>query len=78
MYIYGNKDPCIFNKYYEQNYIGYIYLGFEGNENQNLIYENDIKITIEDLDNFLYPNENENKNLNENKIKEEKEEEKNN
>ena len=52
VYIYGNRDPCVFNKYYIQNSIGYIYFGIKENIEQNFIYENDIKITIEDLEDF--------------------------
>ena len=62
VYIYDNKDPCNFNKYYEQNSVGYISFGIEGNHEQNFIYEHDIKITIEDLDDFLDKYEKEKKN----------------
>ena len=57
VYIYGNKDPCIFNKYFIQNSIGYIYFGIQNNIEQDCIYENDIKITIEDLEDFYGNNE---------------------
>ena len=50
VYIYSNKDPCVYNKYYIQESIGYIEFGFEGKNNQNFIFEHDIKITIEDLE----------------------------
>ena len=52
VFINENRDPCIFNKYYISKSIGYIDFGFEGNFGQNYIYENDIKITIEDLNDF--------------------------
>ena len=58
VYIYGNKDPYNYNKYYIQNPIEYISFGIEGNYEQRFIYEHDIKITIEDLDDFIYNNEN--------------------
>ena len=50
VYIYGNRDPCVFNKYYIQESIGYIDFGIDDNYKQNFIYEHDIKITIEDLE----------------------------
>ena len=43
----------LYNKYYENEPFGYI--EFDSNEKveQDFIYENDIKIIIEDLDDFI-------------------------
>ena len=56
VYIYGNKSPCYYNKYFLKDSIGYIEF-FCGDDNdinnkQNTIYEKNIKISIEDLDDF--------------------------
>jgi hypothetical protein len=53
VFIYGNGNQCLNNKYYDNQSIGY--LEFESDENfeQDFVYENDIKITIEDLGDFI-------------------------
>ena len=53
IFIYGNSDECLYNKYYENEPFGYF--EFDSNEKveQDFIYENDIKIIIEDLDDFI-------------------------
>ena len=51
--IYGNGNQCLNNKYYDNQSIGY--LEFESGENfeQDFVHENDIKITIEELGDFI-------------------------
>ena len=53
VFIYGNGNQCLNNKYYDNQSIGY--LEFESDENfeQDFVHENDIKITIEDLGDFI-------------------------
>jgi len=53
VYIYGNGDQCLYNKYYENESIGCIEFDSDEKIEQDFIYKNDIKITIEDLEDFL-------------------------
>ena len=53
VYIYGNEDQCLNNKYYQNEPIGYIEFESDEKFEQDLIYENNIKITIEDLEDFI-------------------------
>ena len=56
VYIYGNKSPCEFNKFYVQDSVGFIEFfcgnGYKEDINQNYIFEKTIKITIEDIHDF--------------------------
>ena len=49
VYLYGNKEYNVFNKYYENNSLGYIIFYLKEKNPQNFIHEHDIRITIEDL-----------------------------
>ena len=53
IYIYGNDAQCLNNKYYDNEAIGF--MEFESDEKfeKDFIYENNIKITVEDLDDFI-------------------------
>ena len=53
VFIYGNEDQCLYNKYHENDAIGYIELDSDEKFEQDFIYENNIKITIEDLEDFV-------------------------
>jgi len=55
VYIYGNGDQCLYNKYFENETIGYVEFEFDSDEKieQDFIYKNDIKITIEDLEDLF-------------------------
>ena len=52
VYIYGNENQNLTNKYYDNEAIGYIEFESDKNYEQDFIYENNIKITIEDLEDF--------------------------
>ena len=54
IYIYGNKKDVNTSKYYRDDPLGYFEFKIINKENngQDYIYENDIKITIEDFDIF--------------------------
>ena len=47
------KYECLINKYYDGEAIGYIEFESEQKIEQDFIYENNIRITIEDLEDFL-------------------------
>ena len=55
IYIYGNKNDLLTNKYYREDAIGFFeFRMFNSDLNgQNYIYEHDIKVTVEDYDDFL-------------------------
>ena len=53
IFIYGNSDECLYNKYYEKEPIGFIEFDSEEKVEQDFIYEKDIKIVIEDLEDFI-------------------------
>ena len=53
VYIHDNRDECLINKYYDGEAIGYIEFESEQKIEQDFIYENNIRITIEDLEDFL-------------------------
>ena len=52
--IVSNESKCMFNKYYQDDNLGFIEFKILENDviDQNYIYENDVKITIEDLNDF--------------------------
>ena len=52
VYIYGNKESNVFNKYFESNYLGYISFYLKEKNSRYFIHQHDIKITIEDLKEF--------------------------
>ena len=52
VYIYGSNNQNLINKYYDKEAIGYIEFESDKNYEQDFIYENGIKITIEDLEDF--------------------------
>ena len=52
VYIYGSNNQNLINKYYDNEAIGYIEFESDKNYEQDFIYENGIKITIEDLEDF--------------------------
>ena len=52
VYIYGNDSQCLTNKYYDNEAIGFIEFETEKNYEQDFIFENDVRITIEDLEDF--------------------------
>ena len=54
MNIVSNESKCMFNKYYQDDNLGFIEFKILENDviDQNYIYENDVKITIEDLNDF--------------------------
>ena len=53
VYIHDNRDESLINKYYDGEAIGYIEFESEQKIEQDFIYENNIRITIEDLEDFL-------------------------
>ena len=52
VFIYGSNNQNLINKYYDNEAIGYIEFESDKNYEQDYIYENGIKITIEDLEDF--------------------------
>ena len=53
IYIYGNGQQSPNNIYYDNEPLGYMEFEVDENLEQDYIFENDIKITIEDLDDFI-------------------------
>ena len=55
IYIYGNNNDLMSNKYYKQEPIGFFeFRMFNSDLNgQNYIFEHDIKVTVEDYDDFV-------------------------
>ena len=58
IYIYGNKGNRMVNKYYNDDPIGFFEFKMINSDinGQNFINENDIKITIDDYDDFVKSN----------------------
>ena len=55
IYIYGNKNDLLSNKYYKEEPFGFFeFRMFNSDLNgQNYIFEHDIKVTVEDYDDFV-------------------------
>ena len=55
IYIYGNKGNVMVNKYYNDDPIGFFEFKMINSDinGQSFINENDIKVTIDDYDDFV-------------------------